>query len=178
MKKINIKKLSFDNFRIYGSFSEMINPKAPRLGPEPIEFYRDMEQLNLGQSNTASFSVCRVSKRPMVISKLEFHNYTAEGLMPVDGDVLIHVALATRNGEVPLDRIEVFLVPKGTLVTIRPGVWHHAPFAFGYDFVNVLVVLPERTYAKDCFVSIIPEDKQLEIEVVSDDMNNIGNSNN
>ena len=98
--------------------------------------------------------------------------------MPIDGDVLIHVALATRNGEVPLDRIEVFLVPKGTLVIIRPGVWHHAPFAFGSDFVNVLVVLPERTYAKDCFVSIIPEDKQLEIEPVSDKMNNITNSNN
>jgi ureidoglycolate lyase len=163
MKKISIKKLNSDNFKIYGSFSNMINPKTPRLGPEPIEFYHDMEQLNLGQTNNASFSVCRVTKRPFVIQKLELHNNSAEGIFPIDGDVFIHVGLATRNGEIPLDRIEVFLIPKGTLVTIRPGVWHHAPFAYGGEYVNVLVVLPERTYVKDCFVTLIPEDEQMEI---------------
>jgi len=168
MKKISIKKLTLDNFKIYGSFSNLINPEAPRLGPEPIEFYRDLEQLNLGQTNIASFSVCRVSKRPLLIQKLEFHNHNDEGLLPIDGDVLIHVALATRNGEVPTDRIEVFLVPKGTFVRIRPGVWHHAPFAFGSDYVNALVVLPERTYSIDCIVSIIPEAEQMEIEVATD----------
>jgi ureidoglycolate lyase len=59
----------------------------------------------------------------------------------------------------------VFLVPKGTLVKIRQGVWHHAPFAFNCDFVNVLVVLPERSYANNCIVSIIPEAEQMEIEL-------------
>ncbi len=165
MKKIQIKKLTAENFKIYGSFSRLINPAAPRLGPEPIEFYRDMEQLSLGQTNTASFSVCRVSKRPLVIQKLEFHHHCGEGLCPLDGDVLIHVALATKKGDVPLDRIEVFRVPKGTLVTLRPGVWHHAPFAIDCDFVNAMVVLPERTYMNDCFVFIIPEEDQIEIEL-------------
>lgn len=165
MKRISVQKLTTENFKIYGSFSNLINPKAPRLGPEPIEFYRDMEQLNLGQANIASFSVCRVSKRPLLIQKLEFHNHNDEGLLPIDGDVLIHVALATRNGEVPTDLIEVFLVPKGTFVRIRPGVWHHAPFAFDSDYVNVLVVLPERTYANDCAVFLIPDDKQIEIVI-------------
>lgn len=164
MKKISIQKLTLDNFKKYGSFSNLINPKTPRLGPEPIEFYRDIEQLNLGQTNIASFSVVRISKRPLVIQKLEFHSHSGEGVFPIDGDVLIHIALATRNGDVPLDRIEVFIVPKGTMVTIRPGVWHHAPFAFGCDYVNVLVVLPERTYVNDCFVSVIPEREQMGIE--------------
>ena len=163
MKKISLQKLTLDKFKIYGSFSNMINPKTPRLGPEPIEFYRDIELLNLGQTNTASFSVCRVTKRPFVIQKLEFHNNSEEGVLPLDGDVLIHVALATRNGEVPMDKIEVFLVPKGTLVTIRRGVWHHAPFAFDCDYVNVLIVLPERTYAKDCFVFLVPDNEKIEI---------------
>lgn len=171
MEKIYIKKLTLDNFKIYGSFSNMINPKAPRLGPEPIEFYRDIEQISLGQTNIASFSVTRVTKRPLVIQKLEYHNYNDEGLFPIDGDVLIHVALATRNGEIPLDRIEVFLVPKGTLVKIRPGVWHHAPFAFDCEFVNVLVVLPERSYANNCIVSNIPEPEQLEIELKPEYLN-------
>lgn len=165
MRKIAIKEMTVENFKVYGSFSTMINPATPRLGPEPIEFYRDMEQLSLGQANIASFSVTRVAKRPFEIAKLEFHNNSGEGILPLDGDVLIHVALATRNGEVPLDRIEVFRVPKGTLVILQPGVWHHAPFSQFSDHVNVLVVLPERTYAKDCIVYVIPEEDQLAIEI-------------
>lgn len=165
MRKISIKELTLESFKIYGSFSHMINPKAPKLGPEPIEFYRDMELLNLGQTNIASFSVTRVSKRPLVIQKVEYHDYSGEAILPLDGDVLIHLGLATRNIEAPLDQIEVFRVPKGTLVIIRPGVWHHAPFAWECDYANVLVVLPERTYVKDCHVFTIPDEKQIAIEV-------------
>lgn len=164
MKKITVQELSAENFKIYGSFSNLINPNAPRFGPEPIEFYPDLEQLNLGQTSCASFSVCRVSERPNIIQKLEFHNHSGEALCPLDGDVLIHVALATKKGDTPVDRIEVFRIPKGTLVTLRPGVWHHAPFAFECKYVNVMVVLPERTYMNDCFVFIIPEEEQIEIE--------------
>jgi len=177
MGKISIKILTSDNFKIYGSFSNMINPKAHRLGPEPVEFYPDIEQLNLGLTNNASFSVVRVTKRPLLVQKLEFHNNSCEGLLPIDGDVLIHVAIATRNGEVPLDQIEVFFVPKGTLVILRPGVWHHAPFAFGHDVVNALIILPERTYAKDCFVTIIPEEKQMEVDPASYNINIISSNN-
>jgi ureidoglycolate lyase len=75
------------------------------------------------------------------------------------------VALATKKGDTPVDRIEVFRVPQGTLVTLRPGVWHHAPFAFECECVNVMVVLPERTYMNDCFVFIIPEEEQIEMSM-------------
>lgn len=161
--QIRAKELTLESFNLYGTFAGMIHPSAPKLGAEPVEFYRDMAQLNLGQSAIASFSVCRVKKRPFIVDFIEMHRGCGEGILPLDADAVIHVALATANGDIPLDRIEAFRVPKGTFVALRRGVWHHAPFAASADCANVLIVLPERTYADDCFVFEIPADKRVEI---------------
>ena len=163
MRKEKVKELTLETFARYGSFANMVNPQAEKLGTEPIEFYRDMAQLDLGCRTIASFSTCRVCKRPPIVDVTEFHNGTGEGILPLDADILIHVGPATPVGEVPLDRIEIFRVPKGTFVSLNPGVWHHAPFAHNADVANVLIVLPERTYAIDCHVTEIPEKDHVEI---------------
>ncbi len=50
-------------------------------------------------------------------------------------------------------------------MVLNPGVWHHAPLsAFGYP-VNVLIILPKRTYANDCTVVQLEGDDQIEIEL-------------
>ena len=164
MRKIKVRELDRDAFDVYGSYAQLINPKTEQIGQEPIEFFRDMIQLNLGSVPSASISVCRVRKRPFVINTVECHDGSSEGILPLDGDVLIHVAPATPPGQIPLDRFEAFRVPLGTFVALRPGVWHHAPYALGREAVNVLIVLPERAYALDCAASKIPENKQIEIE--------------
>ncbi len=152
MKKVVARKLSLDDFNVYGSFARLIDPRAPKIGEEPIEFYRDMLQLDLGGKAIASFSICRVAKRPPVVDVTEFHDGCGEGVLPLDGEILLHVGIATPGGKPPLGQIEVFRVPRGTMVALRPGVWHHAPFAAGPRKVNVLIVLPERTYSLDCRV--------------------------
>ncbi len=164
MRKATIKELSYENFCVYGSFANMINPQTPLIGEKPIEFFRDMVLVDLATSTSASLSVCRVEKRPLVVDVTEFHSYCEEGILPLDGNVLIHVGPATPKGVMSLEQIEIFRVPKGTLVSLRPGVWHHAPFAYNSESVNVLIVLPERTYANDCTVYEIPEEKRIEIE--------------
>jgi ureidoglycolate lyase len=98
-----------------------------------------------------------------VVDVTEYHTATGEGILPLDADALIHVAPATAPGDVPADRVEIFRVPKGTFVSLRPGVWHHAPFAHGSDVANVLIVLPERTYANDCIVQELAEEQQVEV---------------
>ncbi len=163
MRKEKVRELALESFARYGSFANMVNPQAEKLGAEPIEFYRDMVQFDLGSRTIASFSTCRVCKRPPVVDITEFHNGTGEGVLPLDADILIHVGPATPVGEVPLDRIEIFRVPKGTFVSLHPGVWHHAPFAYNTDIANVLIVLPERTYAIDCHVTEIAEKDRTEI---------------
>ena len=159
MKTIKVQELTVENFAKYGAFGDMLNPSGPFLGAEPSVFYRDMVMLGLGPANEAAFSVCRVTKSADVVTNIEYHKYTGEGILPLDGDVNLVFAPATANGDVPFDRLEVFRAPKGTFVAIRPGVWHCGAFA-REGVVSVLIVLPQRTYANDCVVVRIPEGEQ------------------
>jgi len=163
MKEIAWKKLSLEAFAPYGAYAQMLNPSAPKIGAEPIEFFRDMIQSQLGTTSLASFGVCRVVKRPFVMDVSEYHDTCCEVVLPLDGDVLMHVAPAVPEKEFPFDQAEVFFVPKGTICCLRPGVWHHAPFAHATQVVNCLVVLPERTYMRDCTVYPFPPDKRIRV---------------
>ena len=98
------------------------------------------------------------------IDTYEYHNTCAEAMLPLDGDTYIHVAPAGPADHVPYDEVEVFRVPKGTMVTLRPGVWHHGPFCVDTDSLQTLIILPERLYAYDCTVLTAPEADKLRIE--------------
>jgi ureidoglycolate lyase len=121
-------------------------------------------QQDLGGSDVISYSNCRVEARPFVIAMAEYHNRTCEGILPLDNDIYIHVGPATpEKAPLPLDRFQVYRVPKGTMVILRPGVWHHAPFTVDENPANVLIVLPERTYANDCVNVRLDEADHMEI---------------
>lgn len=156
-------ELTRDRFSPYGAFAAMIDPAGVKIGAEPVEFFRDMVQVDLGGATSVSCSVCRVQPRPLVIEVTEFHSRCGEGILPLNGDVLIHVGPATPNGTVPMDEIEIFRVPQGTLVSLRPGVWHHAPFALKTMAVDVLILLPERAYANNCTVFEVPAPSRIGI---------------
>jgi len=165
VRTAKIRELTLEEFLPYGAYANLIDPTSEKLGSPPIEFFRDMVQQDLGTVGSASFSTCRVEKREMVVNVTEYHTQTAEGILPIDNDVLIHVAPATpSDGRVPADKIVVFRIPKGTMVVIRPGVWHHAPFTANNTPANVLIVLPERTYANDCEVFQLEEDDRIRFE--------------
>jgi len=163
MRAITYAELSLESFRTFGAFARMIDPSGPKLGAEPIEFYRDMVQAQLGVNPVASFGVCRVTRRPFVLDVSEYHDTCCEVVLPLDGDVLMHVAPAVPQREFPFEAVEVFRVPRGTLCCLRPGVWHHAPFALEAPAVNCLIALPERTYMNDCKVFEFPAEKRLAI---------------
>jgi len=165
MKKIKVQQLSVEKFHRYGTYAQMIGPKSDATGPKDAElvFFRDMVQQTL--SDSPSFSTLLVRPRPFVISVGEYHDFTCEVSMPLDNDALVWVAPAGATAEVPVDDIEVFFVPKGTLLCIRPGVWHHAAFTPDKRNLNVMIVLPERAYMTDCHVAEIPAKKQLEIKL-------------
>ncbi len=166
MREVKARELTVEGFLPYGRYANLVDPCSEKLGSEPVEFFRDMVQQDHCAGMPVSFSTCRVGKREMVIDVTEYHTGTAEGILPLDNDVLIHVAPATpRNGVVPIDRIEVFRVPKGTMVVLRPGIWHHAPFTLSDLPANVLIVLPERTYANDCEVLELKQQDRIRIRI-------------
>jgi ureidoglycolate lyase len=166
VRKVKARVLEVGAFLPYGFFEDMLGDSAVKMGVPPVEFYRDMLQHNLGGESIASYSVCRVWPRPMTIGGAECHSRCGECIMPLDGDVMIHVAPAT-NPARPLapEAFQVFRVPQSTMVILRPGVWHGAPYALKQESVSALIGLPERAYAKDCIYKNFEEGEKLEIEL-------------
>ena len=121
MKSVKAEELSVETFLPFGFYANMLDPDAEKIGKEPIEFYRDMAQQDLGGKAIVSFSTCRVEKRALVVDVTEYHTATGEGCLPLDNDILIHVGPASPGAVPPLDKIRVFRVPQGTMVVIRPG---------------------------------------------------------
>ncbi len=163
MKEIGIRRLSRENFDAYGSYASILEPSGECFGEAPVLFYRDMVQQSLGLSTRASYSACVVEQRAWIIKNAEVHDGCHETILCLDGDYLMHVAPATFEKEIPCDKIEVFLIPKGTLVNVKAGVWHQAGFPYGCDRVHILCVLPERTYQTDCTFVELPGENQIKV---------------
>ncbi len=164
MKKITVELLTTENFQEFGGFRDMLNPVSEMLGAPPIEFFPDMIQQALGNCQAASYSNCRIRPREPVINVAECHSSTAEMLMPLDADVLMWFAPASvADAGFPGDKVRVFLVPEGTMVVIKPRIWHHGPFCLGNEAANILVALPERTYATDTRTIVLEGDDCLQI---------------
>lgn len=158
MLKISAKKLSKEEFEPYGSYFDMLHPAGSNLGA----FFHDHVLFPVSGSMPIGFSTL-VSERisPMIIKSSEYHNSTGEGMMALDGDMILYVAPPS-NKPVP-ELTEAFIVPKGTFVAIRTGVWHMAPFPLSENRIHIMIALPERTYFNDCTVIDYKEEDYIQI---------------
>ena len=164
MKTIKVEKLTQEAFAPFGAFANLVNPDADKIGQEPVEFYRDMVQLHVSPEAMLSYSTTRCVPRPFIIDTLEFHSGCWEANLPLDNDIILQVAPASgKNDPLPLDKMRAFLIPQGTLFTIKAGIWHWGPFAMNGRVANVMVNLPERTYVNDCTVVELAEEDRIEI---------------
>lgn len=164
MKTIGVRELSPVDFKPYGAYADMLHPRGPVFTHGAEGYYRDMEVMTLGPSNAPAFSINYTVERDKIIEFVEYHTATGEGILPLDGDILIYVAPATGKDARPLDQLEVYRVPKGTLVVLNPGVWHGTPFTYKCRTANVVIVLPERAYANDCDTIFLEESQKIRIE--------------
>ena len=56
MKEIKVKELTLENFKPFGSFSQMVNPTARGNGIGGMSFHADLEVLEMGSAHAAAFS--------------------------------------------------------------------------------------------------------------------------
>ena len=162
MRTIKAVPITVENFRPYGSFTSMLEPKG-NCFPGDNTFYPDQVELNVQGGKPITFSPLVVKKpERMIVTQAEYHNYTGEGVFVIDDDAVIHVAPPSNKVIVP-EKTEAFIVPKGTLVKLNTGVWHLAALPVHNDVLHVMIILPERIYANDCTVCDYPEDRQVEI---------------
>jgi ureidoglycolate lyase len=164
--QVLVQPLTMESFNPFGAFANLERPTGECIGERPIEFFRDALNLSLGTATSVCFSTCRIQRRALIVDVLEYHSHTAETMMSLDHDMIVQVAPASPFGQPPpLEKVVAFSVPRGVIVMLRPGVWHHAPFAASSDLLHVLVALPERTYANDCTVVNLRPDQQIELTI-------------
>ncbi len=160
MRKIKAQPISKENFAAYGEYTSIIKPSGNSLG----NFYADQVMMPVSGNMPVAFSplICH-KEDPIVITTAEYHNTTAECLICLDDDVVLHVAPPSKE---PVPQLtEAFIVPRGTLVKLNTGVWHLSALPINQETAHVLIILPERTYVNDCIVIEYPEDEHFEIIV-------------
>ena len=161
MKQVKVQPLTRDAFAPFGEFYDFSNPDGYPLCGEIHKFYPD--RLTTTCAGRLAFSPLVVKKpQSMVITHQEYHTSTEELMLPLDDDVIVHVAPAS-GGAVVTDHAKAFLVPKNTLVKLKAAIWHLAPLPATKDQVTVMIILPECTYANDCPVVDLSADEQFEI---------------
>jgi ureidoglycolate lyase len=162
MKTIRYSDLEGGRFGKYGYTGNLLLPVGEKIADDSSIFFRDMIQL--GSYTDAAASVCQLAKRAMIVTGAEYHSSCGEVIVPLDGDIIIPLAPALPVDSSPVDHFEAFHVKRGTLVYLRQGVWHSAAFPVDSAVVNLLIILPERTYAKDCNVLSFGEAERIKIE--------------
>lgn len=143
-----IEELSRDAFAPYGTYQDLYDIEAFRKTP-PGEsgFYPDLMTVRLGATTLPAVCIAKVKKREMTIEALEYHRYTAEWLLPLDGDCVIYVGQACKGFDPK--GLRCFRIPKGVGVHLNPGTIHGTQFPLTEEWVRVLILLPEHTYDND-----------------------------
>ena len=162
MRSIPVKTLTLESYHGYGDFTDLLAPEGEYIGEFPVRFYRDMVRVT-NASAVSGFSVVLCEKQEMIVREAEQHEKGTEVLLPLEDDVIVFAAPAT-DKVFPAEKAEAFLVPRGTMVTFHPGVWHKAPFPVHKEKAATLIILPEREYALDCIVEQLTEDRVFRIE--------------
>lgn len=92
MREIVSKPLDREAFRPYGDFVDLLHIKQmdAMAGADNI-FIPDLTTLRLDERMQASVCVARVSQCERIITAVEYHGFTSEGILPLDGDIDIFV---------------------------------------------------------------------------------------
>ncbi len=161
MRTIKAIPISNENFAPYGQFYTMDAPKGHALCGELHQFFPD--RLNADSNHRVGYSPILVNKpEKMVITQQEYHTTTWEMIMPLNDDMILHVAPASAGTPVT-DQAQAFIVPKHTLVKMNAAIWHLAPLPAKEKQLSAMIILPECTYANDCTVVDLTPEQQFEI---------------
>lgn len=162
-RAVNVQDLSLRSFDAFGSFASLLKPERPQTGALRVEFYRDVKQLGLSPAGQATVQICVVEPRSLIVDILARCNSRVTGFLPLDGDMLLQLAPASPTSGAPPTDIAVFRVPRGTLCTIRQGVWHYAPYPAGDKPVLAFIVQPGPAPQDDYTVLDLAPAQQVQI---------------
>ena len=162
MRKIKAEKITHESFAPFGQFYTMDKPLGYALKGELHSFYPD--RLTADCNHRVGYSPITVKKpEKMIITQQEYHTTTWEMILPLNDDMILHVAPASA-GKPVTEHAKAFIVPKNTIVKMNAAIWHLAPLPATKDELCAVIILPECTYANDCTVVDLKPEEQFEIE--------------
>jgi ureidoglycolate lyase len=139
----------------------MDQPQGYALCGELHRFFPD--RLVADSNHRVGYSPILVKKpEKMIITQQEYHTTTWEMILPLNDDMILHVAPASAGTPVT-EHAKAFLVPKHTLVKMNTAIWHLAPLPAKEAELAAMIILPECTYANDCTVVDLTPEQQFEI---------------
>ena len=161
MRTVKVEALTHEAFAPFGQFYTMDAPQGYALCGEIHQFFPD--RMVADCQHRVGYSPILVKKpEKMIVTQQEYHTTTWEMILPMNDDMILHVAPASAGAPVGhLSR--AFLVPKHTLVKLNAAIWHLAPLPANAPQLAAMIILPECTYANDCTVVDLPEDQVFEI---------------
>ena len=163
MQKIKARYINAEEFKEFGTFYDMSNPTGYGLKGEIHQFFPD--RITVNSLNPIAFSPITVKKEDVrIIKAVEYHTTTPELILPLNDDMIIHVAPASAGTVIP-EFTKAFIVPQGTMVKINTAIWHLAPLPLKEAELVAMIVLPECTYVNDCTVVELKEEEKMEIVV-------------
>ncbi len=159
MKTIQVQPLTKEAFAPFGSYYDMENPDGYALAGELHRFFPD--RVTAYQGHNVAFSPILVKKpAEMLITQAEYHTTTSEMILPLNDDMILHVAPPSAGKPLP-EYTKAFLVPKHTLVKMNACVWHLAPLPANAPELAAMIILPECTYMNDCTVVDFKEEEKF-----------------
>ena len=163
-KQIKVKKLSYENFKGYGTFHNLHDEfsQKERESNEEFIIHHDVVTQNLGITTKAAFFTCYFKQGPNIVTKLEAHD-TCEETLIFEQDTIIAVAPTCKEDKPPRDSIETFFVTKHTIIKYYIGIWHYAPFLPDAYITNTFYCMPERIWEYDETPIELDENEQVEI---------------
>ncbi len=163
MITIKPKPINVQDFAPFGQFYAMDDPKGYALCGQIHRFFPDRLSTCCPNSTLGFSSILVKKPEKMLITQVEYHTTTCEIIMPLNDDMILHVAPASAGTPVP-KLTQAFIVPKHTIVKINPAIWHLAPLPANSEELCAMIILPECTYANDCKVVDLDAEQQFVIE--------------
>ena len=145
--KLKVHELTEDNFAPYGRFFNIYGfAKGEKLQTSP--YFPDVTGILFENSSYAGIGVGIAIDRLRVTTQAEIHEHTEEMLAFMDAESIFIVG--EPSGTTPvLSKFKAFLIPKGSFLTMKRGVWHATPFPTDSDRVTLFCILPPYTNYND-----------------------------
>lgn len=163
MRKIKAQPLTAEAFAPYGTIANMMDPQGYHIGGEFHDFYRDSARFYSNSNLPVGISPLVVRAHGNEVTQVEWHNESTETMLPINDDAIMHVSLA--GGGFDPATTKAFIVPKGCAVSVYPGVYHLTPLPVKEKELHAMILLPERAYNNDFYITDLSDDEAFDIEL-------------